>query len=86
MTNDVQTGARWDRRKDRHAVVRTNAQLEKEAGQDTTVGSQAGRYLPAARDRLARREVERETGTGKQENKGRKVEAVVWEDRQTTDI
>lgn len=55
MTNDVQTGARWDRRKDRHAVVRTNAQLEKEAGQDTTVGSQAGRYLPAARDRLARR-------------------------------
>ena len=59
MTNDVQTGARWDRRKDRHAVVRTNAQLEKEAGQDTTVGSQAGRYLPAARDRLARREVEK---------------------------
>ena len=42
-------------------VVKTNVELDKKTDQDTTAISQAGRYLSAARDRLARREVERKT-------------------------
>ena len=48
-------------RRDRQTVVKTNTQPDKKVDQDTTAGSQADRHLPAVRDRLALRELERET-------------------------
>ena len=48
-------------RTDRQTVVKTNTQPDKKVDQDTTAGSRADRHLPAFRDRLALRELERET-------------------------
>ena len=54
-------------RTDRQTVVKTNTQPDKKVDQDTTAGSRADRHLPAVRDRLALRELERETRNRKAE-------------------
>lgn len=88
MTNEVQTGVRSKRRKDRQTDGRKDKHAARQEGRSRHNGWQSSRQTSASsQTQIGSKGIrKRDIGTGKQENKVRQAEAVVWEDRQTTDI
>lgn len=88
MTNEVQTGVQSNRRKERQTDGRKDKHAARQEGRSRHNGWQSSRQTSASSQRqIGSKGIrKRDIGTGKQENKVRQAEAVVWEDRQTTDI
>ena len=88
MTNEVQTGVQSNRRKERQTDGRKDKHAARQEGRSRHNGWQSSRQTSASSQRQigSKGIKKRDIGTGKQENKVRQAEAVVWEDRQTTDI
>ena len=88
MTNEVQTGVQSNRRKERQTDGRKDKHAARQEGRSRHNGWQSSRQTSASSQRqIGSKGIrKRDIGTGKQENKVRQAEAVVWEGRQTTDI
>ena len=88
MTNEVQTGVQSNRRKERQTDGHKDKHAARQEGRSRHNGWQSSRQTSASSQRqIGSKGIrKRDIGTGKQENKVRQAEAVVWEDRQTTDI
>ena len=88
MTNEIQTGVQSDRPKDRQTDGRKDKRAARQEGRSRHNGWKSSRQTSASSQRqIGSKGIrKRDIGTGKQENKGRQEEAVVREDRQTTDI